>query len=193
MRELVFLLEEPSAREMLKNLLPRILDPSIMPRYISFEGKSDLEKQMLRKMRGYLNPDARFIIMRDQDNIPDCRVLKQALLRRCEDAGKSDVSLVRIACRELESFYLADLTAVKRALGINGLASQQGKAKFRNPDVVQKPSQDLKALTKQCYQKVESSREIGRYLDVENKRSGSFKNLIAGIKRMEQELLGLSA
>lgn len=192
MRELVFLLEEPSAQAMLESLLPRMLDPSIMPRIIPFEGKSDLEKQMLRKMRGYLNPDARFIVMRDQDSVPDCREIKQSLLSRCKDAGKLEVSLVRIACQELESFYLADLAAVEIALGITGLSRQQGKAKFRNPDVLSKPSNALKVLTKQRYQKVDGSREIGRYLDVENERSSSFKNLIAGIRHMEQELLSVS-
>ncbi|MFC3564278.1 AAA family ATPase [Xanthomonas dyei] len=44
MRELVFLLEEPSARAMLESLLPRILSDDIKYRLIAFEGKQDLEK-----------------------------------------------------------------------------------------------------------------------------------------------------
>ena len=55
MRELVFLLEEPSAKAMLESLLPRLLDSGIAYRCIPFEGKQDLEKQMTRKIRGYLN------------------------------------------------------------------------------------------------------------------------------------------
>jgi len=38
---LVFLLEEPSTREMLKGLLPRFLPEIIMVRYIVFEGKGN--------------------------------------------------------------------------------------------------------------------------------------------------------
>jgi hypothetical protein len=193
MKELVFLLEEESAKAMLESLLPRILDAEIKPRLLAFEGKQDLEKQMMGKMRGYINPRARFIVMRDQDAAPDCRVVKDALLLRCAEAGRQDVALVRIACRELESFYLADLAAVETGLGIKGLAKQQGNAKFRSPDVLQKPSKELLTLTKQRYQKVSCSRAIGQHLDVSNERSNSFKNLIAGIKRMEQELLGLAA
>jgi hypothetical protein len=193
MKELVFLLEEESAKAMLESLLPRILDAGIKPRLLAFEGKQDLEKQMVRKMRSYINPHARFIVMRDQDAMPDCRVIKDALLARCTEAGRQGVALVRIACRELESFYLADLAAVEAGLGMNGLARQQSTAKFRNPDALQSPSKELLTLTKQHYQKVSGSRVIGQHLDFGNERSISFKNLIAGIKRMEQELLGLAA
>lgn len=191
MRELVFLLEEESAKAMLESLLPRMLDPSIVPRMIPFEGKSDLEKQMVRRLRGYLNPHARYIVMRDQDAVPDCRVLKQALLAKCDEAGKLGMSLVRIACHELESFYLADLAAVESALGVRGLVRQQGNAKYRAPDYLGSPSHELKALTQKRYQKTSGSREIGKYLDLENQRSSSFRNLIFGIRRMEQELLSL--
>lgn len=38
-KELVFLVEEESARALLDTLLPRLLDPSIQPRVIPFEGK----------------------------------------------------------------------------------------------------------------------------------------------------------
>lgn len=193
MKELVFLLEESSTKAMLESLLPRILDAGIKPRLLAFEGKQDLEKQMVKRMKGYLNPHARFIVMRDQDIAPDCSLIKEALLVRCAEAGRQGVSLVRIACRELESFYLADLAAVELGLGIKGLAKQQGITKFRQPDYLHNPSKDLLVLTKQRYQKVSGSREIGKHLDVSNERSSSFKNLIAGIKRMEQELLGLAA
>jgi hypothetical protein len=189
MKELVFLLEEPSAKSMLESLLPRLLNSAITSRLLAFEGKQDLEKQMTRRIKHYLNPHARFIVMRDQDSAPDCRVVKQALLHRCAEAGKP--ALVRIACHELESFYLADLNAVELALNIKGLAKQQDKAKFRSPDYLQHPSKELATLTKQQYQKVASSRVIGRHLAIQNERSGSFKNLVSGIRRMEQELLQL--
>lgn len=192
MRELVFLLEEESAKAMLESLLPRMLNSEISARLLAFEGKQDLEKQMTRKMRGYINPHARFIVIRDQDAAPDCRVVKRALLARCNEASKQSVSIVRIACRELETFYLADLAAIEAGLGVNGLAKQQKTAKFRNPDELQNPSKELIALTKTQYQKVSGSRLIGTHLDLHNERSGSFKNLIAGIKRMEQELLALT-
>ena len=132
MKELVFLLEEESARAMLEGLLPRMLHASIHVRFITFEGKQDLEKQLAKRIRGYLNPQARFLVLRDQDSAPDCVVVKRKLLMLCEGAGRQAVSLVRIACRELESMYLADLQALEQALSLKGLARQQGNTKFRN-------------------------------------------------------------
>ena len=48
MNQLVFFLEEPSAREMLKNFLPQILPNNVTVRYVVFEGKQDLERQLGR-------------------------------------------------------------------------------------------------------------------------------------------------
>jgi len=42
MKYLVCLLEEPSAREMLKEILPKILPDEIDVKYLVFEGKQDL-------------------------------------------------------------------------------------------------------------------------------------------------------
>jgi hypothetical protein len=110
-------------------------------------------KQLERKLRGYLNPAARFLIMRDQDSHADCKALKKTLLAKCAAAGKGDVSLVRIACRELESFYLADLEAVESAFCLAGLRKFQGTAKYRDPDRLGSPSKELHELTGGKYQK----------------------------------------
>jgi hypothetical protein len=192
MKELVFLLEEASAKAMLESLLPRILHPDIFPRLIRFEGKQDLERQMSKRLRGYVNPQARFIVLRDQDNAPDCVALKAQLIERCRHAGRQDKSMVRIACTELESYYLADLSAVEQGLKVNNLVRLQPTAKFRSPDRLGNPSKELHALTSGAYQKVSGSREIGKYLDAANERSSSFKNLVKGIRRMERELLALT-
>lgn len=193
-KELVFLLEEPSAQALLQALLPRLpLDSSIQPRFIPFEGKQDLEKQLVKKLRGYVNPEARFIVMRDQDSAPDCHTVKGQLLAKCHEAGRAPVSLVRVVCRALETFYLADLAAVELALGQRGLQAQQGTAKFRAPDYLESPDQELSKLTKQAYQKVRDSRLIGPHLDLNNERSASFRNLLGAIRRLESELLALPA
>jgi len=98
---------------------------------------------------------------------------------------------VRIACRELETIYLADLRAVELATGLTGLARRQHVAKFRNPDRLGSPSAELTSLTGGAYQKVSSSRRIGEYLDLGNERSSTFRNLVRGIRRLEAELLAL--
>ena len=191
MKELVFLLEEESAKAMLESLLPRFLHPEIHLRLISFEGKQDLEKQMVKRLRNFVNPYARFIVLRDQDSAPNCITLKARLTERCVQSGQADKTLVRITCTELETYYLADLLAVEQALELTKLSRKQGAAKFRNPDHLSNPSKELTTLTQGKYQKISGSRLIGKFLDPRNERSPSFKNLVKGIRRMEDELLAL--
>lgn len=52
MKTIVFLLEELSARVLLEGLMPRLLGPSVATRYLVFEGKQDLERQLVRRLRG---------------------------------------------------------------------------------------------------------------------------------------------
>jgi len=181
-KTLVFLLEEPSAREMLEGLRPRLLSSEADVRYVVFRGKQDLEKNLNRKLRGWLTPNSVFVILRDQD-AGDCRKIKRRLMDLCKAAPEKPI-LVRIACHELESFYLGDLAAVERGLGVRGLAKRQGAAPFRNPDALPNPGQVLGNLTEQTYQKVLGSRAIGPHLDLENNASRSFQALISGIRTL---------
>ncbi len=183
MSEIVFLLEEPSAEAMLEGLAPRILPDGVSHRCIVFEGKQDLEKQMVRRLRGYLVPGARFIILRDQDS-GDCTAVKRQLVAKCRQAGKKD-ALVRIACHELESWYLADLAAVQEGLRLDGLVEQQDKRPFRSPDSFPSPSRKLSEIAP-CYQKVSGSRAIGPHLDTANTRSTSFSAFVAGVKKLSK-------
>ena len=182
MKMLVFFLEEPSAEEMLKGVLPKILPSHVIPRYIVFEGKQDLEKQLERRLKHWKTPNTRFLVMRDQ-NSGDCRVIKQNLLDKCRVAHKPD-TIVRIACHELESFYLGDLKAVEKGLGINGLSKLQNKRRFRAPDNLPNPAEELISLTKRFYQKVSGSRAIGPHLNLKNNFSHSFNVLVRTIKHI---------
>lgn len=67
MSSLVFLLEEASARNMLEAVVSRLTPPDVAVHYVTFEGKRDMERQLERKLRFWLEPDTYFIIMRDQD------------------------------------------------------------------------------------------------------------------------------
>lgn len=179
MRTLVFFLEEPSAREMLQGILPRILPDGILARYVVFQGKQDLEKNLKLKLRAWRLPDCSFIVMRDQD-AGDCTEIKAKLAGICREAGKQGV-LIRIACRELESFYLGDLTAVEKGLDLKGIEKQKDKRKFRNPDAIVSPAQELFKLTDYVYDKVSGSRAISPHMDLSSNTSNSFNMLISGI------------
>lgn len=182
MTELVFLLEEPSARAMLEGLLPRIGVNIAMVRYIVFEGKQDLEKHVAKRIRGYRNPQARFIVIRDQDATNDCVALKKDLHGLCVDPANGRPLTVRVLCRELETIYIGDLLAVEAGLEVAGISQRQNERRFRNPDMLIKSSKDLHKLTRGAYQKISGSRAIGLRLDVENQRSNSFKVLVSGLR-----------
>jgi len=182
MKTIVFFLEEPSAREMLAGVLPRILPEHMQVRYIVFQGKQDLEKNLQKKLRGWLMPDSIFVVMRDQDS-GDCRAIKARLLGLCQASGREKV-LVRVACRELESFYLGDLAAVERGLGLRGLKSQQQERKFRNPDLLGNPAEVLFKLTNNVYDKIAGSRAIAPHLNLTANCSTSFNVLLSGIKNL---------
>lgn len=180
---LVFFLEEPSAQEMLKGLLPNFLDKEIVPHYIVFEGKSDLEKQIVKRMKGWRKPKSQFVIMRDQDS-GDCRIIKKNLVKKCKEASK-DEAIVRIVCRELESWYLGDLVAVEAGLGLKNLSRHQNKNKYRKPDSLGNPAEELKKLTNNAYQKISGSRAIAPHLSITNNRSHSFSVFVNKLKQMK--------
>lgn len=180
---LVFLLEEPSAREMLKGVMPRLAPDIDDVRYVCFEGKQDMHRQLERKLRGWLTPQTWFVVLRDQDS-GDCRATKAVLRDLCARAGKP-AALIRIACHELESFYLGDLAAVAEGLETPTLAAQQGTRRFRDPDRLGNPSRELVALSRQSYQKVGGSRSISPHLRLDgSNRSHSFNVLVDGIRRV---------
>lgn len=182
----MFCLEEPSAKAMLERLLPRVLPDGFSAGYIVFEGKQDLHKQLGKRLRGWQRPDTRFIVIRDQDS-SDCVTTKAELADICAEAGRAD-SLVRIACRELESWYLGDLQAVEQGLGCKGLAKHQGSSKFRTPDTLVNAAEELKKLTKGKYQKLSGSRAIAPHLSLDDNKSTSFNVLIRGIGRVCEEM-----
>lgn len=181
MTQLVFFLEEPSAKAMLEGLVPRIIPPGTDCRYFAFEGKQDLEEQLVRKLRGYLVPDAAFIVIRDQDS-GDCRAIKERLKGLCLQAGRPE-AIIRIACRELESWYLADLPALAKAYNQPELSRHADRSRFRIPDDIVTPSRELKRMLP-AYQKIDGSRRMGRLMDPDNLKSGSFALLVRTLRRI---------
>lgn len=181
MKNLVFLLEEPSARDLLEGLLPRLLPEGVYPYYLVFEGKQDLEAQLVKKMRGWLKPDSAFVVLRDQD-AGDCRKVKQRLTALVAESGRSP-SLVRVACRELESWVVGDWQAIARAFERPDLAVQARKAAHRTPDDLVRPVETIQKLLPE-YQKRDGARRVGPLLDPEKNQSKSFLAFCAGVKRL---------
>lgn len=185
MRTLVCLLEEQSAEKMLDVILPKILPAGFLTHIIPFDGKSDLDCNLERKLQAWADKNALFLVLRDQDSA-DCRKVKQKLWEKVLRAGKRNVCCVRIACSELESFYLGQLSAVEQGLDISGLSDKQNKSKYRDPDLLRNAKEELRKLTKFKYQPIAGSRAIAPHLSLVDgvNRSRSFNALLRGIRNL---------
>lgn len=172
MSEIVFLLEEPSMEMLLRGLLPRLLPAGVRWTLVPHEGKTDLQRSIVRKLRAWGAPQPAFVILMDQDSA-DCHALKSELQRLCRDGGRPD-ALVRIVCHELESWLLGDLAALEIGLGQKGLAKKQVKAKYRVPDKLANAAEELKKLAP-GYQKIAGARAVAPHLSLETNASTSFK------------------
>ena len=179
--KLIFLLEEPSMKHLLDELLPRILPEGVGFQTIPHHGKHDLEKSIPRKLRGWNEPgDIRFVIVHDQDN-KNCIELKRFLLKLCE--GTNRPVLVRIACQEMESWYFGDINALAMAYGRPKLREIISQKKFRVPDNIPYPKEALYKLIPE-HQQIAGAKRVAPYMCIENNTSVSFHVFVDGIRRL---------
>ena len=92
--------------------------------------------------------------------------------------------IVRIVCRELESWYFGDLAAVADALNIPNLIQYQNKKKYRVPDDIVSPANELKKITRGAYEKISGSRKIGLKLSLDSNVSKSFQVFIQKVQTL---------
>ena len=181
MKHLVVLLEEPSARDLLEGLLPRLLPDTIHVQFLVFEGKQDLEGQLVRKLRGWRVPDSAFVVVRDQD-AAECKVVKERLTKLVVESGRTPV-VVRVACRELESRVVGDWAAIAKAFERPDLAEQGTKSAHRDPDQLVRPVEAIRKLIPE-YQKRDGARRVGKLLDPARNHSVSFRNFCKGLQKL---------
>jgi hypothetical protein len=188
MKTIAFFLEEPSAKVMLEGFIAANFkfDPTeYSVRYVVHEGKQDLENHLEHRLKGWRTPDTIFLVMRDQDS-GDCKVIKQGLLKKCHQAGHPG-AIIRIACHELESFYLGDPAAVEKGLGLADIVKRSNRGIFREPDRIDQPSKALKILTKKRYQKIDGSRRIAPCMNPAINKSHSFNMLYQSLCKIFQD------
>ena len=96
-------------------------------------------------------------------------------------AGHRDDTLIRIACQELEAWYLGEPEALADAFGREALRTLWRRARFRDPDSVLRPSVAVEQLAPE-FQKVSGARRMAQHLSRERNRSSSFQAFVAGIE-----------
>ena len=180
---IVLLTEEPSMRECLEVIIPKLWPGSIKGTdwlALSFQGKSDLERSIPKKMEGWNYGNPHFIILRDKDS-GDCFVIKQKLYDIANQFQKP--FHVRIVCQELESWLLGDLEAIRRAYP---QATVREKAKFRKPDRLANASQELGSLIS-VRAKIDRAKNISHWFDFTRNKSESFNVFINTMEQLIQE------
>lgn len=180
---LVILTEEPSMKTTLEHVLGKLGVDLSGVRILAHQGKSDLEKSIPRKLRAWLDPEARFLILRDNDR-GDCRSCKDNLLDIVAKTGQADRALVRIVCQELEAWFLGDPLALEAA----GYLKPGRRPAFckRDPDTIAFPVNELKKL-KPGYGKGTGAAAISPHLDVAANSSASFSATVDAIERLARK------
>ncbi|NML18372.1 DUF4276 family protein [Azohydromonas caseinilytica] len=185
MGRIIFLVEEPSMKILLDELLPRLIPGWVVNQHfqcVKHEGKSDLDRSIPIKLRAWKEPGVRFVIVRDNDN-QDCVALKQRLVTMCRDAGRSE-AIVRLVCQELESWYLGDLGALSRAYDGAKCDTAAMRKRYTDPDSWQKPSVQVEQLIPE-FSKQNGARRMARHLSMKN-RSRSYLTFLSAVQAAAQ-------
>ena len=179
----VILLEERSMADLLTQLLP-IAFPQLLFQTIPHNGKRDLEESIPRKLKGWNEPNARFLILRDNDSSPDCRKTKEKLQPLCPE-HRRNVTKIRIVCQELEAWYVGCPEALERAYSQPQLGRIAKQKTYRQPDAIRKPSESISKLIPE-FRKLDGAKRIAPHLAEywEPNRSPSFQAFLKAVESL---------
>ncbi len=125
---LEFLAEEASLKQVLENILPKMLPSDITFKIHDFRGKENLFKNLLNRLKAYKKMidngyDCKIVILIDEDR-EDCQLLKQQLETIAKKAGLITKTsrlknqkfqlLNRIIVEELEAWFFGDIDAIRQ-------------------------------------------------------------------------------
>jgi hypothetical protein len=197
-----FLVEEPSCKAALQNILPKVLQGQITFGIHPFRGKPDLLKKLPDRLRGYqawIPESWRIVVLVDADD-GDCHEIKAKLERAAIQARlitKSGISygsrfqvLNRLAIEELEAWFLGDIQALHTAYPRISL-NLGNRARYRDPDAIIGGTWEAleRELKRVGYfpgglSKINAAREISRFMAPERNRSRSFQVFRQGLIEM---------
>ena len=171
-----------------KILLPKILSDEVLFRVYPHQGKQDLEKALKKTVPSISKmPGAKILITRDKDSA-DCIEVKEKI--NTIIAGKCHCDyFMRIICKELESWFLGDLTAIQLAYPKFKPVDYSNKADCTNVDKITQPNNYLLKIIAayndlETLPKLEVSETVAPLLNLETNKSASFTQTIAAIKKL---------
>ena len=185
--------EEPSAREALVQLLPKILPSEHTFEVHAFRDKQELLREMPKRLQAYakwLPSDWRIVVLVDEDR-EDCRALKRRLVEAAEAAHLADRVLCRIVVEELEAWFFGDVDAL-RAVYPRLPSTLHRRRAYRDPDAIAGGTWEAlhRLLLAHGYAaglvKTEAAKRIARHMDPDRNRSHSFQVFRRGLERLVQ-------
>jgi hypothetical protein len=202
MMQVEILVEEQSAEEALRHLLPNVMRNRAQAKVINLGSKYKLLKVLPARLAAYRRRVAngeslRIVVLVDRDD-DECEDLKAELERMAAAAGlptKSSpdangrfVVLNRIVIEELESWFIGDPEALRKAF-TSLPAISQNTGIFRNPDnggSWEALHRFLKrhGIYKSSFPKIDAARRIAPNLDVARNRSRSFQVFVSGLEAL---------
>ncbi len=180
--------EEPSAKKVFEVILPKMLPENVYFRVFDHQGKQDLENAIKSTIPSISKiPGARILIARDQDS-SNCKEIKRHLQEMINQVCNRPY-LVRIACRELEAWFLGDMNAIKQAYPRFKPEQYATRADFKDVDLLHRPDEWLLRIIPEysgmeTLSKVANSENIAPFMDLEHNSSVSFNNTISGIRKL---------
>lgn len=196
------LVEERSAEQALRELLPRIV-PGIDFELRVFQGKSDLLKRLPSRLKGYAtwiaHANTSLVVLVDRDD-DDCLTLKADMEKMAAAAGLLTAATAcesprahvinRIAVEELEAWFFGDVPALCAAYPrISPSLGEQ--AKYRNPDAIFGGTYEALEYVLQKYNyhrgglaKVAAATKIAQHMNVDLNKSRSFQVFRDGLRRL---------
>lgn len=190
---LEILVEEPSLKESLLKLLPKILSQETTFMIHPYRGKEDLLKKLPSRLQGYkawIPNHYKILILIDEDR-QDCLELKEKLEKIASESGfitKSKAKMGetytvinRIVVEELEAWFFGDPVALHDAYPKLPQSLTQ-KARYRIPDQI--PGGTWEALEHELQQvgyfmgglpKIEVAKTVSQYMEPQRNTSASFQ------------------
>jgi hypothetical protein len=189
---IIFLVEDYSMRKFLEGILPRLGFKEDFFEIKHHRGKEDLISNLRQIIPSLSKRAQQIIVIIDQDK-QDCVVLKDKIKKKM--AYCSCEYKIRIACYELEAWFLGDMEAIAKCSSRFKAGFFQGKKKYRDIDNIEKPSRVIEEIVsdwKERYaSKPQFAKTIAPFVSLERKnfkkanRSHSFQVLLETLYELD--------
>lgn len=176
---LVIFTEEPSMKEALRVILPKLDVELRHVRIVSFDGVGNMEKSLPAQLRALSKSGTeKVLILRDNDN-GSCTDHKARLQRMTKNANLNAQSKVRIVCQMLEAWFIGDNAALRKS---GHLQKSVPKRLVKcDPDALGNPKAELRKL-REGYTEIKGAKAIAPHMAVEENRSKSFRHTVQAIR-----------